>query len=602
MMSGSGKSLPTKPLDAELNRQVQYNYDNAKENFIEKYPQIVEELGEDKINYSDLQDAGYDSEAEELSEMEMDYSGEDTIMMRVFAYYYSPENRRGENGKHTISLFGDVNLESPYHRAGNLDDSIEITFTFNSLDELSKKMDSNLIKIVGWFNGDNYNNSKKEMKVRRMADGGRIDLFEDYENIPDKVQVILDRYSDEFGGDGSEMDYKDTRNMLEEVESVGYTFGYGLDNEPYGLRPIGVRLNELKGFEDYDDNDYAKGGNVPTIEKRVAEVNALIERANKLNLSVVDTSGTWQAPMKYKPFKYSNGTLYEEYQELDLYKYNKGRGEAWETKKGKVLKSNMEFDSPLNDVARMYRKAINSFDKYGYADGGKIDNKDLEKLNAYWQSFYKGVMAGKKDEGYITITNKEELNKYITSKLGNVVKNIDLIEKGKNYPYNDSNPYYEDIYSVELKNGTTFKIVRSHGRPRWQGNVDYKEQIIVENIKQYADGGKTQGYDDREDERLAMKYGKMSGKDLNSTKARRDDARFEERGKMAKGGVTFDKKVSSISKSLLKRKKVSPSVQKDYGKTYNKSEAIDSAKRIVGSMTKMERAKKIVSAMPKKKN
>ena len=124
-----------------------------------------------------------------------------------------------------------------------------------------------------------------------------------------------------------------------------------------------------------------------------------------------------------------------------------------------------------------------------YADGGKIDNKDLEKLNAYWQSFYKGIMAGKKDEGYITITNKDELNKYITSKLGNVVKNIELIEKGKNYPYNDSYPYYEDIYSVELKNGTTFKIVRSYGRPRWQGNVDYKEQIIVENIKQYADGG-----------------------------------------------------------------------------------------------------------------
>ena len=78
--------------------------------------------------------------------------------------------------------------------------------------------------------------------------------------------------------------------------------------------------------------------------------------------------------------------------------------------------------------------------------------------------------------------------------------------------------------------------------------------------------------------------------------------KMAEGGMMAKGGVTFDEKVSSISKSLLKRKKVSPSVQKDYGKTYNKSEAKDSAKRIVGSMTKMERAKKIASAMPKKKN
>ena len=51
----------------------------------------------------------------------------------------------------------------------------------------------------------------------------------------------------------------------------------------------------------------------------------------------------------------------------------------------------------------------------------------------------------------------------------------------------------------------------------------------------YAHGGHTQGYDDREDERLAMEHGKLSSKHLHSTHARRDDARFEER--MAKGGM-----------------------------------------------------------------
>jgi len=62
-----------------------------------------------------------------------------------------------------------------------------------------------------------------------------------------------------------------------------------------------------------------------------------------------------------------------------------------------------------------------------------------------------------------------------------------------------------------------------------KGLLDLADEI-------YKKGGYTQGYDDREDERLAMKYGKMSKKDLDSTYARRDDARFEERGKMAKGG------------------------------------------------------------------
>jgi len=57
------------------------------------------------------------------------------------------------------------------------------------------------------------------------------------------------------------------------------------------------------------------------------------------------------------------------------------------------------------------------------------------------------------------------------------------------------------------------------------------------------------------------------------------------RNKMAMGGkVTFDDKVKAIQKSLLKRKKVAPQVQKDYGKTYDKKEALDSAKRIAGSL------------------
>ncbi len=62
--------------------------------------------------------------------------------------------------------------------------------------------------------------------------------------------------------------------------------------------------------------------------------------------------------------------------------------------------------------------------------------------------------------------------------------------------------------------------------------------------------------------------------------------------KYAKGGVTFADKVKSIKSSLLKRKKVSPKVQKDYGKTYSPSEAEDSAKRIVGAMTAKERLMK----------
>ena len=70
---------------------------------------------------------------------------------------------------------------------------------------------------------------------------------------------------------------------------------------------------------------------------------------------------------------------------------------------------------------------------------------------------------------------------------------------------------------------------------------------------------------------------------------------------MAKGGRTkFKDKVQSIKASLLKRKKVSPKVQKDYGKTYSPKEAEESAKRIVGAMVKKEKRKPRVSKVLEK--
>ena len=65
-----------------------------------------------------------------------------------------------------------------------------------------------------------------------------------------------------------------------------------------------------------------------------------------------------------------------------------------------------------------------------------------------------------------------------------------------------------------------------------------------------------------------------------------DNLGFMAESMMTGGDVTFEEKVDAVKKSLLKRKKVSPKVQKDYGKTYSPKEAEDSAKRIVGSQMK----------------
>jgi len=177
---GSGYGLPTKQLDTEMNRQIDYNLSLAKEMFVEKYPDLVEEIGEENIDYNSLNEAGYSDEAEELSENESEsLFDEGSIMMQITAYYYSPENDRGIEKTHTIRLFGDVNLESPYHRQGNLDDSYDIDITFNSISELEEKMDAGIVEIISWFDGNMYNDSTTEMKIRRMEEGGEVgDLVE----------------------------------------------------------------------------------------------------------------------------------------------------------------------------------------------------------------------------------------------------------------------------------------------------------------------------------------------------------------------------------------------------------------------------------------
>lgn len=88
--------------------------------------------------------------------------------------------------------------------------------------------------------------------------------------------------------------------------------------------------------------------------------------------------------------------------------------------------------------------------------------------------------------------------------------------------------------------------------------------------------------------KLQDKYGNKGSKFYST----RDFKRSEIKSMASGGKVKFADKVKSIKSSLLKRKKVSPSVQKDYGKTFSPKEAEESAKRIVGAMTAKERLMK----------
>jgi hypothetical protein len=61
-----------------------------------------------------------------------------------------------------------------------------------------------------------------------------VDLFDHYSRIPKKIRYIIESYTD-----ADSFSYDDCKAMLKELEENGYTFDYGLDSQPFNLRPNG---------------------------------------------------------------------------------------------------------------------------------------------------------------------------------------------------------------------------------------------------------------------------------------------------------------------------------------------------------------------------
>lgn len=78
-----------------------------------------------------------------------------------------------------------------------------------------------------------------------------VDLFEHPELIPADIKAITDKWSRWEAEHG--FNYHTIAKFHHELLEHGYTFESGLSAEPFGLRPVGVELHELEGYEDLKD-------------------------------------------------------------------------------------------------------------------------------------------------------------------------------------------------------------------------------------------------------------------------------------------------------------------------------------------------------------
>ncbi|AIL45339.1 hypothetical protein BEI02_16405 [Elizabethkingia sp. HvH-WGS333] len=71
-----------------------------------------------------------------------------------------------------------------------------------------------------------------------------MDLFEDYELIPEELKTVCDKWQQKAMYEG--LDYNDCAIFQEECEAIGYTFDYGLDADPFDLRAIDTEEQKLE--------------------------------------------------------------------------------------------------------------------------------------------------------------------------------------------------------------------------------------------------------------------------------------------------------------------------------------------------------------------
>ncbi len=123
--------------------------------------------------------------------------------------------------------------------------------------------------------------TERYKKGGSVADENGVDLFEDYQNIPKKVKVVLDKYEEDFQ-DGN---YKGLAEALKELKAIGYTFDYYLDGVAYDLRKIGQK-GKSEANNEMDGGAFKNGGSVGKKNytyipnENITELHAIINDAH----------------------------------------------------------------------------------------------------------------------------------------------------------------------------------------------------------------------------------------------------------------------------------------------------------------------------------
>jgi hypothetical protein len=424
--------------------------------------------------------------------------------------------------------------------------------------------------------GGNINSdlSDKELKdlVERLSKEKTLDKKEEYALM--KAKYMLEkRDSSTKMADGGEIDSEDDDidyNSISDLQSernrlVRWSNQYGSKGADYTIKKLEERIEYLKS----KDNKMAKGGSTPrTIKLTLSHKDSYDYTYKQDGATASITFGFGKEPFQYEVKKISKSLepLKEDIldaftiQGIKQHEYKGGFSEAIKHLDTKVVyEDKMAEGGMVEHGLKIGDKIVSDqfWDKKIVVENTKTHKKALINLET-------GVRKEEMGMGGDTAAAEHNIKqaKYGARLVGKQ-KNLDVNKNGK-------------------LDSEDFKMLRGEkmadgGYMADGGWIDEVLREIEQIKKKYPKSKVSYYFAKNGNGKNYVIEAKENGKVVYSS---------YQQNKMAMGGkVKFEDKVKEVQKSLLKRKKVAPVVQKDYGKTYNRKEALESAKRIIGAQT-----------------
>jgi hypothetical protein len=398
---------------------------------------------------------------------------------------------------------------------------------YKNLDDFGEKPKEN--KLFGWF-GD----GGKTATIDELSSMSFRNNYDDYE------MVVISKELDKDGGKMVKDRFMVSAHDIDEAKKIATD----LWKEQFGQTDLSiVKVMSAEAYKHNYMGKMADGGklNIGTIKKTDTDVY-FDKQSGEFSVRVIDGSGNRVNKLKINTID-------------DLYK-----------------------DYP---TFRLNEKGQKEF-KDSMADGGKLNYNDPVLM----------AMRAKKDEAKPMAT-KPNPNQ---AQIAMLLKKKARIEKDMEQEAELEGGRKADEYAAKLeKIDNAIKKLRAKKMAdggetdeKFGYHVINKNATLKDGTKVFVADG-TMRYPHPDGVGVPGIYYSVTYPNGEQGYERWADLVFS-KNKMAMGGTTkFADKVKSIQSSLLKRKKVAPSVQKDYGKTYNKAEAKEAATRIVGAMTAKER-------------